>query len=200
MSQSGAGARAVDLNPESESKSDLDQRGGRAEGGGHSSIIPPREDRWRVLLGGLAPAHVAENPVTGSGGRRHTNRSDTGAVPTCSLDRRSPPGHRAALTPGLTGTHRDFLHNFYICIRKGGARCSTFSSSLLLRFSGRNHGLSPVSGRYPLPLLVFFQQPINARRSPAPLYLQPGEQRGWWRALARSPLLQVWMKGEKDGE
>lgn len=40
----------------------------RGEGGGHSLIIPPREDRWRVVeeeevevVEGLAPVYVAGN-------------------------------------------------------------------------------------------------------------------------------------------
>lgn len=107
----------------SETKSDPDQRGDGARGGGHSSIIPPREDRWRVLVEGLAPVYVAG---TGSGGRL------TGPVQTC------PPG------PTLrwrTGTRRDRIHGLQIYSGSGCARCSSTFCPFLPRcffsFSGR---------------------------------------------------------------
>lgn len=102
------------------------------------------------------------NPVTGSGGRRQTNHSDSGAIPTCSPDRRSPVGHLDR--PG----HRP--HFLYI-FQGGGRAAALFSRCCSDSAGGITHRLrSPVSGRFPL--LVFFQEPINARRSPAPLHLQ----------------------------
>ena len=105
-------ARAADVDPEtsnwSGTKSDPDQR----RGGGHSLIIPPREDRWRVVVEvveGLAPVYVAGNKKIKTRWQA-AGGGVTGSVPTCSPDRRSPPGHRAAQhreTPGHLRTHRD---------------------------------------------------------------------------------------------
>lgn len=57
------------------------------------------------MLEGLAPVYVAgKKTVTGSGGRRLSDRSDTGSVPTCRPDRRSAARPRRCSN---TGTHRD---------------------------------------------------------------------------------------------
>ncbi|GLD75501.1 zinc finger E-box-binding homeobox 2-like isoform X1 [Lates japonicus] len=64
-----------------------------------------RNKEWRVVLEGLAPVYVAgKKTVTGSGGRRLSDRSDTGSVPTCRPDRRSAARPRRCSN---TGTHRD---------------------------------------------------------------------------------------------
>ncbi|XP_039673286.1 uncharacterized protein LOC120569496 [Perca fluviatilis] len=82
------------------------RKGGRGGRGGNSSVIPPREDRWRVLVA-VCVAERERNPVTAPRGRRHTAAQRPGSVPTCSRKQRSFPGHRSAIAPGThTGTHR----------------------------------------------------------------------------------------------
>lgn len=141
-------ARAGDLKPQTQKQRVIRFRG-------HCSIIPPREDRWRVR-----PAR-GKKTVTGSGGE-----ASHGSVPTCSRDRRSPPVLRSAANPGRSGTLRDQVQIRSVSgfVLGRGARAA---APLLLLFfleafsppageSRRLSGTSPSPSSPPLLLLLLF--------------------------------------------
>ena len=128
---------------------------GSLGGGGHSLIIPPREDRWRVVVEeevevveGLAPVYVAGNKKIKARWQA-AGGGVTGSVPTCrptdaplpatalryTGTHRDTSGHTGTHrdTSGHTGTHRDTpldtsesTDTLVHVLGRRCARCSTF--------------------------------------------------------------------------
>ena len=199
-------ARAADVDPEtsnwSGTKSDPDQRRG---GGGHSLIIPPREDRWRVVVEvveGLAPVYVAGNKKIKTRWQA-AGGGVTGSVPTCSPDRRSPPGHRAAQhreTPGHLRTHRDTPGHTSGHFGEHSHICSCFREEVRAAALFCSFCVWSAGGRTPVGLLSFPLLSSPARLLPSPFLSSPLSLLSS-RSQSKRPLPELlYLRGQVRGE